>query len=604
MNSHLYQGSIRKRLTLIIFFTSLITILFGYSGFLYWYMNQQYNQAISSAQTISKIIGQDVAKVILLNDINAAADISSELRSFSTLQSLVLYKKDHTPILQYSSKNEKLDSKELLPLSEDIVLEKNSLFLSTKALYENNHLGFVKINFKIETIWDIVKKDIDKLIAVTLLILVGSYFLSIFFAQRFTTPIVNLVEFLEEVEVNDLINKRIPSNEKNEFGKLYEEVNTLLSRIQSNQNDLKIASVAFETQSGMVITDKNTNILQANEAFSRITGYELDEVKGLTPAVLKSGQHDAKFYQEMYQSLEKYHYWSGEISNRHKDGHILNEHLLIQVVLDELGEVAYYVSSFLDITDQKRAEAQLKEKDNLLVQQSKMAAMGEMLENIAHQWRQPLSAISTAASGLVVQKELKLSTPEEEIAALNTIRESSQFLSHTIEDFKNYFKPDKSKHYFNLEEVMNQTLMLMKSKSHSMNIKIINNCDNLSIFGLENEFKQVILNLLSNATDALDSCSVDKRMIFINTQSTQLEVTLEILDNAGGIPENIIHRIFEPYFTTKHQQQGTGIGLYMSLEMVQKHMNGEIHARNKTFDFEGESYKGACFSIKLPLESE
>ena len=221
--------------------------------------------------------------------------------------------------------------------------------------------------------------------------LVVSYILAHFYAKNFTNPILELVKFLEKINLVDFIDKRIATKQKNEFGKLYDEINMMLDRIESSYETQKIAAVVFETQSGVVITDKNRDIIKVNKAFERITGYTQKEAYGKNPSILKSGFHDDKFYDKLYQDLENKGIWIGEIKNKHKNGNIFNEHLIVQTVLDSNDKPIYYVASFLDVTKQRLIEEKLTQKEKLLIQQSKMAQMGEMLENIAHQWRPTFS---------------------------------------------------------------------------------------------------------------------------------------------------------------------------------------------------------------------
>ena len=184
--------------------------------------------------------------------------------------------------------------------------------------------------------------------------------MAIAYARKFTNPILDLVNFLEKIELTDSLNKRTKTEEDNEYGKLYDEINRMLERIESSHKILKIAAVTFETQNGITITDKDQKILLVNNAFSKITGYTSDEVVGLTPKILKSGIHDKEFYDEMRESLNNKHIWIGEINNKHKDGRILNEQLTIQTILDDNNDVLYYVASFLDITLQKEMESKLR----------------------------------------------------------------------------------------------------------------------------------------------------------------------------------------------------------------------------------------------------
>ncbi len=247
-------------------------------------------------------------------------------------------------------------------------------------------------------------------------------------------------------------------------------------------------------------------------------------------------------------------------------------------------------------------EKEFKEKNLLFIQQSKMASLGEMLENIAHQWRQPLSLISTCASAVKIQKEMGVFSEELENEALDNILNATAYLTKTIEDFKSFFLKRKIKKNFLIKDIIEKVLNLTNAKFKNKEINFIKNINHISVFGLENELLQVLINILNNAEDALILNNIKNKFIFINTYKKNNNCIIEIKDNAKGIPLDIIEKIFEPYFTTKHKSQGTGIGLYMSQEIISKHMYGEIDVKNVNFVFEGVQYDGALFRITIPLK--
>jgi signal transduction histidine kinase len=232
-----------------------------------------------------------------------------------------------------------------------------------------------------------------------------------------------------------------------------------------------------------------------------------------------------------------------------------------------------------------------------------MAAMGEMLANIAHQWRQPLSAISTAATGVKLQKEINCLTDKDFDSALTSINSSAQYLSHTIDDFRNFFNPNNSKvQEFNITKTFNKILSILSAQFIAKKIEIIKNIENIKLSSIENELMQVLINILNNSRDVLEKIEDQKRLIFIDSYKNQKNLIIEIKDNAKGISEEIIDRIFEPYFTTKHKSQGTGIGLYMSKSIIEKHLKGSITVTNTTYTYENMKYKGAKFTIEIPIE--
>jgi len=238
----------------------------------------------------------------------------------------------------------------------------------------------------------------------------------------------------------------------------------------------------------------------------------------------------------------------------------------------------------------KQAVEENTKKDKLLQQQSKMAAMGEMIGAIAHQWRQPLNAL-----GLIIQdveeayhyNELN----EEYIQSMiKNAMQQIMFMSKTIDDFRNFFRIDKKKELFSVKKSIEEIKNMLEAQLKSHNIKLTIMGDDFSINGLENEFKQVILNIINNAKDAIIENKIRDGKIEIVLQNNKIIIR----DNAGGIAENIIDRIFEPYFTTKEQGKGTGMGLYMSKMIIEENMNGRISVKNNTL--------GAEFEIELQKE--
>lgn len=240
---------------------------------------------------------------------------------------------------------------------------------------------------------------------------------------------------------------------------------------------------------------------------------------------------------------------------------------------------------------------QIKEKDRLLFQQSRQAAMGEMIGNIAHQWRQPLNALGllmqntyySFESGELDEEQLRRSTEKGQRLMQN--------MSQTIDDFRDFFKPNKEVEHFSVSSAVNNAVELVSAsyKNSAITLERILD-DELMLDGYPNEFSQVFLNILSNAKDALQITSPDKAAVRIKSYNTDKSVIVEIEDNAGGIDEKIIQKIFEPYFTTKHRDVGTGIGLYMSKMIIENNMNGKIKVVN--------TVEGARFTITIPFLGE
>ena len=261
--------------------------------------------------------------------------------------------------------------------------------------------------------------------------------------------------------------------------------------------------------------------------------------------------------------------------------------------------ISTYFSKILQ-KEFKKYQSEKTKQQNIIAHQAKMAAMGEMIGHIAHQWRQPLSSISTSASGMKLQKQMNILDDDFLIEGLEQINKSVQYLSTTIDDFRNFYKQNKAKTEFSLFETIDKVINLINSQFKANGIKIIKTGIDVKITTYENELIQVIINLLNNSRDELAKKDSDYiKLIFIDVSKRKKTILLQIKDNAGGISEEIKDKIFEAYFTTKKENDGTGIGLYMSNQIIEN-MSGKIEVSNENYDFEGQKYKGALFKIIIP----
>jgi len=226
-----------------------------------------------------------------------------------------------------------------------------------------------------------------------------------------------------------------------------------------------------------------------------------------------------------------------------------------------------------------------------------MASIAQMLHNIAHQWRQPLSVISSAASGMLIQKELNILDDELFEKSCKTIVDRSKYLSNTIDGFRTFFSPDKELKYLKMKNVIVEICEYIDILIKDENINLILDLeDEIEIKAYENEFKQAVLNILENSIKAFgDNDKKDDRVIIIKL----IDAQLSIVDSAKGIDEKILDRVFEPYFTTKHQAQGVGMGLYMVQELLSNHMNFKVRVQNKKFEYANKEQKGLCVTIDL-----
>ena len=251
----------------------------------------------------------------------------------------------------------------------------------------------------------------------------------------------------------------------------------------------------------------------------------------------------------------------------------------------------------LNETLEKRVAEEIeinREHEQLLVQKSKFIALGEMISNIAHQWRQPLSELSTIF--MFIKFKYSLGQLDEELMKQKS-KEADlvlEYMSHTIDDFRNFFMPKKEKEKFSLKTAMDSVMTIISSSLSNNSINITICIDNNQVLNTYlNEFQQVILNIISNAKDVLISNKIESPWIKIYTKDDEVDKIIIIIeDNGGGIKVEPKSKIFEPYFTTKKDSDGTGIGLYMSKIIVEKSMNGKLRVKDGEF--------GARFEIILP----
>ena len=383
-------------------------------------------------------------------------------------------------------------------------------------------------------------------------------------------------------------------------GKVVERTeNGVAKRMVGTHSDIteqELASLIYKNSSqAMFISDAQNNIIGINPAFTKVTGFSEEDVIGKNPKVLASGEHDKKFYEVMWGSIKKDGKWSGEINNKRKDGVVYPELLNINSVLNENGKVDHYIALFHDISSEK-------EKESLLLQQSRLAQIGEMISMIAHQWRQPLSAISAVEISLqtvLLMQKYDLETPEGRVAyeenaigQLQKIGSIVQNLSQTINDFRDFYKPSKRLEVLSINQPVKKALTIIGASLHTENVKLIHNHDEDFMVKIhENEIMQVILNLLKNAQDNFIIKEIQAPEIIISTVKKGTKIELSIADNGGGIDEMIIDKIFDPYFSTKEEQNGRGLGLYMS----KKIMNGLKGAQLKVNNIEN----GVCFTLSF-----
>jgi len=366
-----------------------------------------------------------------------------------------------------------------------------------------------------------------------------------------------------------------------------------LMRLIKEEQRLRIVTEKYIISS---TTDTRGIITDVSQAFSDISGYTKEELIGKPHNIVRHPDMPAEAFREMWKELKSGRNWKGKVKNRKKDGGFYWVFANIEPLYNTRGQINAYIAVRLDITESELLNEAILEKEQhyrtqqeLMHQQHRMAQMGEMLSMIAHQWRQPLAAITSAAGSIQLKARLGKLDTETARDTSEKIQTFSLHLSSTIDDFRNFFKSNKSRTETNYLKITESVRMIIDSSLEQHDIRWQEEVKRVqALWTYENEVKQVVLNLLKNAEDVLVDKKIEHPQIKVRIDGNRLEVE----DNGGGIPDTILDQIFDPYFSTKSEKNGTGLGLYMSKLIIEDHCGGTLRVTNTD--------KGACFAIELP----
>ena len=396
---------------------------------------------------------------------------------------------------------------------------------------------------------------------------------------------------------------------------------------------------AIENSNIVSKTDINGIITFVNDEFCKISGYSYDELIGQNHNIVRHPDVSNSNFENLWKTILAKKAFKATVQNLTKDKKTVYLNTTITPILDENENIIEFIAIRYDVTSEvllkkklelkekeleqlnlnleqkvKEQTKQLKdlnktleqrvkeeiakneEKQKLLFWHSRMASLGQMLGNIAHQWRQPLTELSLT---LFNMKKASLKNDEKKVDEL--YKESKTLIlnmSSTIEDFTNFFNPQKEKKSFEIKDAINEALLILRKVIEIENIHIqIDVPINYKVIGVSNELSQVIVNLIQNSKDAFIQNNIEHKTIEISLkEKQQLDkkyALLEIKDNAGGIDKENIEKVFDPYFTTKYKSQGTGLGLFMSKMIIEKSLEGELSHENVD--------DGSTFKIKLIL---
>lgn len=377
--------------------------------------------------------------------------------------------------------------------------------------------------------------------------------------------------------------------------------NKVMQRTEQLNIEKNYIQTILDTSPSMILVMKERELFKANKTFLDFFGYEtLDEFKEKHTSIgnffiLLNDQPFPK------NKIIEDDFWAHYLSEHQQQDNLVKLEFQDKIYFFTLNAVSMHTNNEILINMQDITE--LKEKDILLYEQSKLASLGEMIGNIAHQWRQPLSIISTAATGMICKKEYTILTDDDLMKDCDLINTNAQYLSKTIDDFKNFIQGDSHKTKFDLKKEIDDCMNIVDATITKHNIQVfIELLDETQIEGYPSELMQCFINMFNNAKDALiEHNDEDNRYLFITQEIRNDRIIIEFKDNANGIDNAIIKNIFEPYFTTKHKSQGTGLGLHMTYNLIVNAMQGEITASNVEYTYKDKLFKGASFKIVLPV---
>ena len=358
-----------------------------------------------------------------------------------------------------------------------------------------------------------------------------------------------------------------------------------VKELQLIEQQKELQSIYDTTKDGLAIVDMETNFIKVNKAFCDITGLSEEELLKTSSIALIGDENK----EELVKSNINEIILKDSVDNFERVYVAKNRRINITLSATLMPDKNHILLSMKDVT-----------KNKLFEEQSKLAAMGEMIGNIAHQWRQPLSVITTLASNVKFHKEYDELKNYDVTSDMNTIMQQADYLSKTIDDFRNFIKNSKEINLISIKSVVEKTLSLLHAAMVNNGINVISNLnDDLEIEANENELIQSFINIINNAKDAENENvkNSDDKLIFVETLKEDSNLIVLIKDNGGGIPNTIMNRIFEPYFTTKHQSVGTGIGLSMTYKMLVERQHALIDVYNEEYVYDNKKYKGACFKI-------
>jgi len=505
----------------------------------------------------------------------------------------------------------------------------NEKFFRTREDVNIYGVNWILINeYSYDDLYESKNVFLRTLLLFLLITTVIIYLASKYISSQITKPIYSLIKASKLISKGDYT-KTIKIDTNDEIEELANSFNIMTLKLSKSLQEIKDQKDSFENlyqkSTDGILLFVDGKFIDCNESVVTMLGYTNKEVflkthpSKLSPTYQPDGEKSFDKANKMIDLAFSNGSHMFEWIHTRADGKNFWVEVVLTKIVQNSKDIIHVV--WRDIEKRKQIELKLEEltrdlerrikyevaknvkKDKHMLYQSRLAQMGEMLSMIAHQWRQPLSAISSTSIDLKMKIELETFDLENEKGrreyekyfkkGLDDIENLTQNLTITINDFKDFYKPNKEKKSFSINDTVSRALKIIETSLITDNISIIKECNSNNLYEIfDSEVMQVILNIINNAHDNFKYKKTTNPTIKITTQDTEDGFKVEIYDNGGGISNEIFDKIFDPYFSTKHDKNGTGLGLYMSKMIIEDHHFGKLYARN----IDGA---GVCFSIEI-----
>jgi PAS domain S-box-containing protein len=595
-------------------------------SFVVWDLNSRQSefmqkQLSNKGHELSALIAKNASHILLNNDLVALDELLFDMRKVDDLHMVFIV--DNLARVRASSEKEYFNqilsdeiSKDLFEQIESskniFIQETHSNIIDTyhKIVINKQTVGYVRVMLDNSSLQNELQAMTNKGYLYILMAIIFGGLFAFITVGKISSKLSQIEEAADEISKQNFNITLSNDSGNDELSKVTRAFHIMSSSIQHHIEEVEQSKKIFEDIFNVIPAnvfwkDRQLNYVWANNLFLKGAGIsKIEDIIGKNDYELVWAKY-AKEYQAddelvIVSKTPKINFEEKLIVSDGSEKILLTSKV---PMINAKGNCLGVIGIFFDITQQRENEKILQQKDNLLAEQAKLASMGEMIGNIAHQWRQPLSVISATASGISFKQELGMLSNEMIETGMEEIVHQANYLSQTIDDFRNFIKGEATQEDFSVTSLINKTLSIANPSLKNNYIDVVVKIDeDVTLKGYEHELMQALINILNNAKDALmQNNTIETKYVFIEVKKVENRCQIAIKDNGGGVDPLILNRIFEPYFTTKHQSVGTGLGLSMTHKIITQMHKGTIVASNNTYEYDGKEYTGAVFTITLEI---